>query len=309
MRNSRRILGSAALAAISLFAIASFILRHRSYTIPAPWRPAPTEGHLSLRYLGVSGYVLDDGDTVLVLDPAVSRPSVRALLSGPLDSDPALVARVIPQADYVLVNHTHYDHVLDAATVAHQTGATVLGSHSTANLMRARGVPETQIREISAPTTLELGSFHVEVYETMHPALFGLAAPMHGTIPPDAGPLWFWQFRLDSTFYFRIESARGALWFIPAGLSDPSALAGRPADTLILGLAGNPLDVPALRQIVAVTQPKRLLPTHYDNFFQPYLRGLGLLPTVDLDATYRDVQQVAPGLPWYVLDFDQALRL
>ena len=60
-------------------------------------------------------------------------------------SDVAVIDAHIQRADFVLVTHTHYDHVLDVPHIALKTGATVIGTESTENVMRAYGVPEGQL--------------------------------------------------------------------------------------------------------------------------------------------------------------------
>jgi L-ascorbate metabolism protein UlaG (beta-lactamase superfamily) len=37
----------------------------------------------------------------------------------------------VKRADFILVTHTHYDHVLDVPYIATKTGATVIGTEST----------------------------------------------------------------------------------------------------------------------------------------------------------------------------------
>jgi len=115
-----------------LIAGASFHFRHRPYTIPpeqrAPAPPVRAIGGLKLRWLGVTGYVLSDGKTTLVLDPAMSRYRLTRLLSGPIDTEPKRVQKLVPKADFILINHSHYDHIIDLPEIAKRTGATVVGS-------------------------------------------------------------------------------------------------------------------------------------------------------------------------------------
>lgn len=44
------------------------------------------------------------------------------------------------KADYILVSHGHADHVADCVSIAHQTGATVVGSFEVCNWLQAKGV-------------------------------------------------------------------------------------------------------------------------------------------------------------------------
>src|SRR5512139_3841262 len=85
--------------------------------------PSP---HVRLRYLGTAGFVVENDDRTVVIDPFVSRPSLVDTLVRPLVSNGPLVARLLPRADDVIVGHAHHDHVLDAPTLARQTGARLI---------------------------------------------------------------------------------------------------------------------------------------------------------------------------------------
>src|SRR2546425_7464011 len=88
---------------------------------------AQAQSPLHARYLGVAGWEITDGKTVILIDPYVSRPSGppgdgspappgwRGMLS-PQDLaifDPAAVDRHITRADFILLTHGHYVHLLD----------------------------------------------------------------------------------------------------------------------------------------------------------------------------------------------------
>ena len=49
----------------------------------------------------------------------------------------------------------------------------------------------------------------------------------------------------------------------------------------------------------------RVLPTHYDNFFQPMQKGLAFMPGTDLRAP----RVFFEPLPWLVLDYDERITL
>jgi L-ascorbate metabolism protein UlaG (beta-lactamase superfamily) len=265
-----------------------------------PSAPAGTEGPWRLRYLGISGYELHIGDATLLLDPVYTRPSVLGLLTGPIGSGELPTS--LPRADYILVNHAHYDHVIDSAAIALRTGAVVVGSRSVCNFARSRGVPEAQVREVRA------GEHHtlvgVEFRAAHHTAVAGVAAPLHGTIAADAGRLWFWQYRMDAVLSFRIHHGDRALWFQPSGLTSETAL-DAPADTLIVGLSGAPIDATAAAAALQESGALRVLPTHFDNFFLPRARGLTRLSFVDMEAARRHFA----GASWWVLGMDQEVRL
>ena len=82
-----------------------------------------------------------------------------------------------------------------------------------------------------------------------------------------------------------------------------------PAETVIFGIAGRTLTQDTLRKIQAGSRPSLLIPTHWDNFFQPRGKGLSWLPVVDLDATRAALDPTKDELPYYLLEYDRQLHL
>jgi len=318
-RRWRRRLGCALAALlllpVGLVLLASFALRHRPYEVPAELRaPAPpdpdeADGGLFVRWLGITGYEITDGETVVLTDPTLTRPGVLELVSGPLEPDAEAARAACPRADYILVNHAHYDHAIDVPAIALATGAVVVGSESACNLARSRGVPEEQVRVVAGGERLELGTFAVEVRRSRHTAILGVEEPMSGTIPPDAGPLWFHEYVQDATLAFRLEAGGSSLWFHPTSTYAEGEMAGAPADNLILGVTGEPLTEAKVAAVLADVGPGRVLPTHYDNFFHGRDAGLALMPRVDLRRDRDLVAAAAPDARFWVLGFDQTVHL
>lgn len=273
-----------------------------------PFPERPGRG-IALRWTGVTGYELSDGKTTLLVDPVVTRPTVLQMATGPLAPDEAASARAFPRADAVLVNHAHYDHAVDMPEVARRTGARVVGTEATLNLARSRGVAEEQLVLATGGEHLTLGTFAVDVRRTRHPTVFATDDFLPGTIARDAGRLWWWQYRQDGCLAFRFASQGAVVWFHPTSTWEPGELSGLTAPTLILGVAGEPLDEARARAILSEVRPRRVIPTHWDNFLQPRERGLARLPNVDLEAAEAAVRAAAPGVEWWMLEPDQRVFL
>lgn len=314
MTRRQKVLVSLPVALPALVVVAYFVFtRHVPWTVPPEHRPpaswrAPAPGGLTLKYLGVSGYELSDGATTVLLDPTPTRPPPLALLTGPVDADAAFGARVCPKADVILVNHTHHDHALDVPAIALRTGALVVGSQNTVNLALSRGVPREKTRVVKSGDVLTVGGFTIEVRKSRHTDIV-VSNPMAGVIAPDAKALWFWQYALDDTLAYRLSAAGTTVWFHPTSTYAPGELGGLPAPTLIVGVTGEKQTREKVQGLLGESHARRVLPTHYDNFFQPYERGLALMPGLNLDAARALFLEVDPGLEWGVLDFDEVVRL
>src|SRR5205823_5645032 len=82
-------------------------------------------------------YRLEFGDTVVFLDAYMDRVP---------DAPPVgLSAADVKQAAFILVGHSHFDHLAGAEVIAPNTGARIIGSPETCRVMRERGVPWSQL--------------------------------------------------------------------------------------------------------------------------------------------------------------------
>jgi L-ascorbate metabolism protein UlaG (beta-lactamase superfamily) len=109
----------------------------------------PGANGVSVRFLGVGGFLIRKGPDVVMTAPLYTSPSVPALLAGLLDGDPdgpqTFHARHRIEADApaikaILVGHAHYDHLMDVPFFMDRAPqATVYGSTSTRNVLAGYG--------------------------------------------------------------------------------------------------------------------------------------------------------------------------
>lgn len=287
---------------LALFASVRF--RHIPFVPPAGEAPGPA-GALKLTYQGITGYELTDGKTTILLDPAVTRPDLLGLFTSRLRPDEAFAAKTFPRADFILLDHAHYDHAADAPAIALRTGATIVGSRSACNLALSRGVPASRVRMAIPGERMKLGTFTVDIRASRHVDLLGVRNLMTGVIPPNAGPLWFWQYVQDAALAYRLEAGGSAVWFHPTSTYRAGEIAGLPASTLIMGTNGEPLTAQKMTLALADAKPKLILPTHWDNLFQPLEKGPALMPGLDLGAA----RATAGATPWLVQGYGQTIVL
>lgn len=91
----------------------------------------------TLEWLGTATFRLTIGDLVLFLDTYMDRV--------PAAPPVGLSAAGVTRADFILMGHSHFDHLGGADVIAKNTGARIIGSNETCRVMRERGVPDGQL--------------------------------------------------------------------------------------------------------------------------------------------------------------------
>jgi L-ascorbate metabolism protein UlaG (beta-lactamase superfamily) len=92
---------------------------------------------VTLDWLGTATFRLTIDDLVLFLDSYMERvPSAPPVGLRPAD---------VTKADFVLVGHSHFDHLAGAEVIAGRTGARIVGSFETCRVMREHDVPRDQL--------------------------------------------------------------------------------------------------------------------------------------------------------------------
>lgn len=276
---------------------------------------------LKLAYLGTAGWEITDGKTVVLVDPYLTRlktntPNDSVLPSDtrPLvnlndfaTSDPAVIDAHIKRADFILITHTHIDHVLDTPYIASKTGALVIGTESTANFARENGVPNSQILTVKGGEDLELGSCSVRVIPSLHGIL--RRAPRGSQFRTDSLPRPSAIFPADAKPPFResqllIEG--GTLAYLIRMGSQQVLVFGsmnyierevdglRP-DVALIGAMPERQEIYHYteRLLRALGYPRLVLPTHWDRFNVPY--DVSQQPAIErLQSFVAEVKAASP---------------
>jgi L-ascorbate metabolism protein UlaG (beta-lactamase superfamily) len=103
----------------------------------------------TLDWLGCATFRLTLGDLVVFLDAYIDRV--------PAAPPVGLVAADVDRADWILVGHSHFDHLWGAETIARNTGATIVGSYETLRVMEQHGVPLGQLLPVAGGERVRLG--------------------------------------------------------------------------------------------------------------------------------------------------------
>lgn len=294
-------------------------------------RNDPKSGQVVLRWLGTAGWEISDGATVILIDPYLSRingprppgagsagtpiPGDTRKLYGWDDAavpDEAVIDSHIPRADFVLVTHTHYDHVLDVPHIALKTHARVIGTESTENVLRAYSVPEEQLITVRGSEDYELGTFSLKVIPSLHSALDhkhyfssakapeGMKAPLTlKQMSPEGGTLAYLV-----RFHGHRILAFGGMNYIEREME------GLKPDVALVGASGSRKEIYdyAGRLMRALSFPPLVIPTHWDNFFVPY--GGSQQPAIEAVQSFvQEVQAASPKTKVIVPKYFEAIAL
>ena len=212
-------------------------------------------------------------------------------------SDIAVIDAHIQRADFVLVTHTHYDHILDVSHIALKTHAAVIGTESTENVMRAYAVPEEQLITVRGGEDYQFASFSLKVIPSIHSALdhkryfssavapAGMKAPLTlEQIHPEGGTLaYLIRFQGHQILAF------GGMNYIER------EIAGLEPDVALIGAGASRKEVYDYsgRLMRDLHFPALVLPTHWDNFLAPFSAS----QQANLDALQSFVQEILAASP------------
>ncbi len=137
---------------------------------------------LSITYLGHSGFILDDGEYRLAIDPFLTGNPVAVHEAGEVD------------VTHIALTHGHADHVGDTVAIAKRTGAAVIGAFEIASFMGEEGVSETMGANPGGTVRLPFGrvsftqAFHSSSYQGRYMGMpCGLVVEMGGVTLYHAG--------------------------------------------------------------------------------------------------------------------------
>lgn len=223
---------------------------------------------LTFRWLGAAGIEFTYYDQILLVDPFLTRPSLaKVLLNRPLQPDEDLLKKHLPRAQWVLVSHPHYDHLMDVPAIQRLSSARVFGSPNTCSILQSFGVPDRQIEIIQTGDQIDPGPFHIEIlpcWHTQTPIDSLINGKLSLNLHPPLRPL---EYKMDVDFSFLIQAGDYRLMVgnEPVGAHD--------------FLFTTPFcPTKRLAEIIRRGRPRVIFPIHWDNFFLPLSHTPAPLP-------------------------------
>ena len=246
---------------------------------------------VTVSWFGVTTLLFDDGETQILIDGFVSRPTLFQLLTGrPVDNDVATINFFlneyrIRRLAAIIPVHSHYDHAMDIGAIGNRTSASILGSDSTAQVARGAGVPEDQIVVVENHAEYTFGQFTVTFIESNH-APIGLrgSVPFAGTIDePLITPAPVKAWREGASYSVVVSHPSGTTLVQGSGGIKESSLDDVEVDVVMLGTAmieglGRDYVERYWLETVTSTDAKMVIPIHFDDYSKPF-GVVELLPT------------------------------
>jgi L-ascorbate metabolism protein UlaG (beta-lactamase superfamily) len=273
-----------------------------------PRSGGPGSAGVNLKWFGTDGWEIAFGNRTILFDPWFSRGVQTGFLAGkfdpktPLKVEEALIDQHVQKADQILIGHGHWDHLADVPYIAKKTSAQVIGSETHANLMRAFGVPEGKIVQVEGGEYMQFDGYTIEVFPGLHsmgPSK-KFAVPGHlyqvPQTPTTVGELP----EGDSLIYLITIGGKYRIFLMSTANYYERAITGlKPDVALIASIFANQIHEFTPRLLRALSYPKILLPTHWDNFEKPLteppqdLRDLFGNPA-NLDLWVKEVKGLSP---------------
>lgn len=274
-------------------AIATVLLLAAAATSTGVAAASGTRQPIELTYLGNAGWQIKAANKVILVDPYISefrhaRSDSRQITSDdPVATpDTAGIDAKIHRADYILITHGHYDHMIDAPHISKKTGAVIICSDSAANIARAYGIGKrfapadvspAEIRQqrlivVRGGEDLQFDGFSLAVIPSLHTALFdkryndgfwagstraGLSAPLHESDYAEGG-----------TFIYLLRIAGHQVFIMGSMNYIEREISGLRPDVAIVGAGESRREIYdyAGRLMRALGDPPVVLPTHWDDY-------------------------------------------
>jgi L-ascorbate metabolism protein UlaG (beta-lactamase superfamily) len=271
---------------------------------------------VNFKWLGTNGWEITFGNKTILMDPWLARFDT-GFFSGkfdpntPLKTDEALIDQHVRKADQILIGHGHWDHLADIPYIAKKHGAQVIGSETHANVLRAAGVAEAKIVQVKGGEYMQFDGYTLEVF----PALHSLgptkkhAVPGHlysvPAAPTKVGDLP----EGDSLIYMLTIKDKYRIFLMSTANFVERAITGlKPDVALVASIFANQIHDYTPRLFRALSYPKVVLPTHWDNFERPLSEGPQDLRSVfgdpaNMDLAVKEIKQVSPKTRVVMLKF------
>ena len=173
--------------------------------------------------------------------------------------------------------HSHFDHAMDVGHVANRTSAIVLGSESTANIVRGAEVPVNQYQILGDGEIRQFGDFTIKLIASDHaPVGFNDREVFPGIIEiPLRQPVRISEYKTGVAWAVLLSHPRGTTLIQGSGGFVTGKLREETADVVMLGLArlarlGKDYLNTYWDETVTATGASRIIAMHHDDYTAPF---------------------------------------
>ncbi|TCO43664.1 L-ascorbate metabolism protein UlaG (beta-lactamase superfamily) [Kribbella antiqua] len=317
MKLSRRgmLTGAAAVGATGVIGLAT---RGEAATTQATTQattPATTEvtrEPVELTWFGTHAWQIRSGEHIVLTDPWLTRFKTGTFT--PEGANPrtqlvinrAVIDRYLTTADAILVHHGHYDHMTDVPYVARKTQATVLGTQSHVNMLRALQAPKDLLSPVRGGEYLPFEGFTVEVFPSLHSCggkrhTYAYPGYRLDRVPPR--PRVIEDLVEGGTLAYVISIGGLRILSLSTANFDPNALKDLRVDVVLAAPGGEPGITDRL--LTTIKPVQKVIATHWDDFDQPLDEPA--VPWTDLTKLRTSVETA--GAEFVVLDHLEKVSL
>ena len=265
---------------------------------------------LKLKYLGAAGWEMTDGNVTILIDPYISRLKLGNSPANSKDdnrksyfetdyyeSDTTSINKIITKADYILVHHSHVDHLGDVPYIAKKTGAKVIATETSCKILKAYGIPDEQMFTVRGGEDYQFDKFSVRVIPSIHSALNDKHYFDSKTHEEELKqPLKLSDFIEGTSLMFLIRFdehkvlTAGSMNFLEREVQ------GLKPDILLPGVNFSRLEIfKYTERLLSLTNyPKIVIPTHWDNFRVPYGFSQELAIEKKINPFIEEVKAASP---------------
>lgn len=128
----------------------------------------PTTATATLDWYGCATFRLRTAGLTIMLDAYIDRV--------PNAPGTGLTADAIDACDWIVVGHSHFDHLWGAERIMANTNATLIASYESVRVMEAAGVPLDRMICVAGGETIDLGNgVTVDVFPSQHSCVWSHA--------------------------------------------------------------------------------------------------------------------------------------
>ena len=138
----------------------------------------------TLDWYGCATFRLRTAELTVFLDAYIDR--------APNAAGTGLTADDVEECDWILVGHSHFDHLYGAERIMANTGARLVGSYETVRVMEQAGVPVDRMIPVAGGELVDLGNgVRASVYPSQHSCVWSHTLAQPGEVClGDLGVTW-----------------------------------------------------------------------------------------------------------------------